>query len=181
MRNSTRAGFVLTASLLALTAAGCVDRDVNGDQVAYGYSWWVPVVVLLVALVALPLGLLTVRRSARFGWAMFILAPVLAVFVFPMMILDYVKVDSDHFEARYGFWVAPSRPNVRFDDLTELRHVTWKERGRRGRMTTKHKLLCVHKGGTQESVRLGELLKRAEPDIAARAQAKGVAITSEGP
>ena len=179
MRNATRAGLVISVALLALTAAGCVDRDVNGDQVAYGYSWWVPVVVLLLALVALPLGLLTVRRSARFGWAMFILSPVLGILVFPNMILDGVKVDSDHFEARYGFWFSPSKPNVRFDDLVELRHVTWQERGRRGRKTTKHKLLCIHKGGVKESVSLGDLLRRAEPDIVARAEAKGVAITSE--
>jgi hypothetical protein len=181
MRNVTRGGLVLSVSLLALTAAGCVDRDVSGDQVAYGYSWWVPVVVMLVALGALPLGLLTVRRSARFGWAMFILSPVLAIVVFPNMILDGVKVDSDHFEARYGFWLAPSKPSVRFDELLELRHVTWKERGRRGRVTTKHKLLCIHKGGGKESVTLGDLLKRAEPDIVARAEAKGVAVTAEGP
>ncbi len=179
MRTSTRAGLVLSVALLALTAAGCVDRDVNGDQVTYGYSWWVPVVVLLVALAALPLGLLTLRRSARFAWAMFILSPVLAVVVFPNMILDGVKVDSDHFEARYGFWFAPSQPNVRFDDLLELRHVTWQERGRRGRKRTKHKLLCIYKGGAKESVSLGDLLKRAEPDIVARAEAKGVPVTSE--
>ena len=180
MNKRLRLSVLVTVSL-SLCAGGCVERTVNGDEVGYGYSWWVPVVVLLVALVALPLGLVTRRRSARFGWGVMILAPILAIVVFPAMILDKVKVDSEHFEAHYGFWFAPSRPSVRFDDLRELRHVTYKERGRRGRMSTKHKLLCVHKDGHQETVALGDLLRRAEPDIDERAQARGVALTAQGP
>jgi hypothetical protein len=184
MRKGNRGGLVVMVSLLALAAGGCVDRTVNGDEVGYSFSWWVPVAVLLGALAALPLGFiicLRSARSARFGWALMILALVLALLVFPSMILDKVKVDVDHFEARYGVWFAPSRPNVRFEDLRELRRVTYTERGRRGRVLTKHKLVCVHNDGHQESVPLDNLLRRAEPDIVERAQAKGVAVTAEGP
>jgi hypothetical protein len=181
MSKWSRGALVVAVSMLVILGGGCVDRTVKGDEVGYGYSWWVPVVELLGAMAALPQGLVTRRRSSRFGWGLMILAPLLALVVFPAMILDRVKVDSEHFEAHYGFWFAPSRPSVRFDDLRELRHVTYKQRGRRGRVTTKHKLVCFHLDGQQETVALGDLLRRAEPDIIERAQAKNVAITAEGP
>ena len=65
----------------------------------------------------------------------------------PSLFLDRVKVDSDHFETRTGFWFAPTKHNVPFDGLGEIRHVTYQTRGRRGRKTTKHKLVCVRDDG----------------------------------
>jgi hypothetical protein len=161
-----------------LTAGGCVDRSVSGDQITYDYSWWVPVTVLLGSLVAFPLGLLLRKRSGRAGVGLMILSPVLAILVFPAMLMDKVKVDSQHFETHYGLWFAPSRHNVRFDDLVEMRLVTYEERTRRGGRRTKQKLVCVHKSAApQDTVHLGDLVRQAAPEIMDRAQAQGVAVT----
>src|SRR5215217_4903661 len=165
-------------AFVLFAAGGCVDRDVSGDQVTYDYSWWVPVVVLLGSLVALPTGLLLRKRSGRFGVILMVAAPLLALIVFPAMLLDKVKIDSQHFETRDGFWLVPTKHNVRFDDLAEMRLVSYEVRTRRGGRQTKQKLVCVHKDSApQDTVQLGNLVRHAAQDILDRAQAHGVTVT----
>jgi hypothetical protein len=161
--------------LLALTAGGCVDRNVDGDHVTYAFSWWVWASVLVGALVAFPLGLVLRRRSGRYGWALLILAPLGLFVLWPALILDRVKVDSEHFEARYGIWVSPNRHDLRFDDVQQIRLVTYEERTRRGKRT-KQKLVCTTRDGRAVTVHLGDLVKRAAPEILDRAEARGVPI-----
>jgi hypothetical protein len=169
------------AVVILLTAGGCVDRTVSGDSTTYDYSWWVPVVTLLSSLVAFPVGLVLRKRSGRMGGGLMVMAPVLAFLVFPMLLLDKVKVDAQHFEDRYGFWFAPSTHNVRFDDLKEMRLVTYQVRTRRGGRSTKQKLVCIHKtAAPQDTIQLGTLVKEAAPEILRRAGEHGVTITEEG-
>jgi hypothetical protein len=181
---STNGGRLAAASValvLLLGAGGCVDRSVRGDSTTYDYAWWVPALTLVSGLILFPAGLVLRKRSGRLGAGMLILGPVLALLVFPMVLLDKVKVDAQHFEDRYGFWFAPTRHNVRFDDLKEVRLVTYEERGRRGRKTTKQKLVCIHKSAApQDTVQLGTLVKEAAPEILRRAGERGVTITEEG-
>ena len=178
MNHSKRIGMVAAVIGLALFAGGCVDRDVSGDTVTYDYAWWVPVLSLVAALVAFPVGLVLRKRSGRFGWGLMIVAPILAILVFPAMLLDKVKVDSNHFETHYGFWFAPTKHNVRFDDLVELRLVTYQERTRRGGRQTKQKFLCIYNSAAaKDTVQLNTLVKEAAEEIVRRAQAKGVTVT----
>ena len=181
MRKENRGLLAAATFAMLFLAGGCVDRTVTGDSTTYDYAWWVPVVVLVSALVAVPAGLMIRRRSGRAGVGLLILGPVLGVVILPAMILDKVKVDSEHFETHYGIWFAPSKHNVRFDDLRELRLVTYEERGRRGRRTTKQKFVCVHKSAApQDTVHLGTLVKEAAPEILKRAAERGVALTEGG-
>jgi hypothetical protein len=176
-----RLAAVSIATVILLSAGGCVDRSVNGDATTYDYSWWVPVLTLVSSLVAFPIGLVLRKRSGRIGGGLMVMAPVLAFLVFPMLLLDKVKVDAQHFEDRYGFWFAPSRHNVRFDDLKEMRLVTYQQRTRRGGRTTKQKLVCIHKNAAPpDTVQLGTLVKEAAPEILRRAGEHGVTITEEG-
>src|SRR5688500_16396627 len=154
MRNWNRGGWVAACCVLALTAGGCVDRTVKGDETTYGFAWWVPLLTLVGALVLLPLGLLTRKKSSRFGWAMILIAPALALVIFPTTLTDKVKVDSNHFQSADGVWFLSTKHDVKFDDLLELRHVTYEERGRRGRKRTKHRFMCLHKGGATENVQI---------------------------
>jgi hypothetical protein len=183
MRNTTmgRLAAASIAILLLLGAGGCVDRSVNGDQITYDYAWWAPVMALLIGLVALPAGLALRKHSGRVGGGLLILSPILALFIFPTLLLDKVKVDPQHFEDRYGIWFMPSTHNVRFDDLREIRLVTYQTRTRRGGRRTKQKLVCIHKGATpQDTIELGTLVKEAAPEIMRRAGEHGVTITEEG-
>lgn len=181
VRKSIRLGSTLAVVALALAAGGCVDRSVKGDEITYGFSWWVPVITLLGAIVLLPAGWLLRNKSSRFGWAMILIAPVLALVVFPTTLTDKVRVDANHFESADGVWFMSTKHDVKFDDLHELRHVTYEERGRRGRKRTKQKFLCVRTGGVKENVSIGMLLQRAEEEIMERAKAKGVTVSFERP
>jgi hypothetical protein len=167
---------LLAVGLLALVAGGCVDRNVDGERVTYAFSWWVWASVLVAALLAFPLGLVLRKRTARGGWTLLVLAPLALLVMWPALVLDRVKIDSEHFEARYGIWVSPSRHSLRFDDLRQMRLVTFEERTRRGRRT-KQKLVCVTKDGRAETVQLGDLLKRAAPEILERAEERRVLVT----
>ena len=83
----------------------------------------------------------------------------------PSLFLDRV-VDSDHFETRTGFWFAPTKHNVPFDGLGEIRRYAYQTRGRRGRKTTKHKLVCVRDdGAVADTVQLGDLAAGQRPEI----------------
>jgi hypothetical protein len=136
--------------------------------------------VLLVSVLAFPVGLLLRKRSGRAGGGLMVLSPLLLVLLFPAMLLDKVKVDANHFETHYGFWMAPSKHDIRFDDLSAIRRVTYQERTRRGGRTTKQKLLCVHKSGAPtDTVHLNTLVKEAAPEILRHAAGHGVRITEE--
>jgi hypothetical protein len=180
---STTGGRLAAASVaivILLAAGGCVDRTASSDATTYDYAWWVPVVTLVSALAAFPIGLVLRNRRGRIGGGLLVLSPVLAFLVFPMLLLDKVKVDAQHFEDRYGLWFMPSSHNVRFDDLREIRLVTYQQRTRRGGRTTRQKLVCIHKSGApQDTVQLGTLVKEAAPEILRRAGEHGVTVTEE--
>jgi hypothetical protein len=183
MRNTNRAALAAVTGVILLTAVGCVDTTAKGDETTYGYSWWVPVAVFAAALVSLPLGLVLRRSSGRLGRSsvgLMLLCPILLVLVFPMMLTDKVRVDKDRFEAHYGIWFAPSNFNIRFDDLSAIRRVTYEVRTRRGGRSTRHKLLCVHKnGGQTDTVQSGTIVSEAAPEILRHAAEHGVAVTEE--
>jgi hypothetical protein len=160
-----------------LLLGGCVDKKVSGDVTSYSFSLWVPLVVLLIGLAAAPLGFLLRNQWQRGAWLGFILAPILLLFVVPGLFLDYCKVDSRHFEGRYGFWFAPSKFDIRYGDLNSIHHVIWTERGRRGRRTTKERFDCALKSGEAKTVQLGDMMKHARDEIAERANAAGVKVT----
>src|SRR5688572_6842079 len=114
-------GTVAVVVALGLAAGGCVDRSVKGDEIVYGFSWWVPVITLLGALVLLPVGWLLRNKSSRFGWGMMLISPVLAIVVFPTTLTDKVRVDANHFESADGVWFMSTKHDVKFADLHELR------------------------------------------------------------
>ena len=165
----------LVAALVPLMS-GCVDREVKGDAVEFSFEGWVGMTVLLVGLAAAPIGLM-LRESWKKGmWVGLVMSPVLLLGVMPSMFLDYAKVDSQHFEGRYGIWFAPTKFDVKYADLNHIDHVTYETRGRRGRKSTKYRLDCVTKSGQVQKVSLGDMMKEARDDILERASAAGVAV-----
>lgn len=163
-------------ALLVPLMSGCVEREVKGDVVEISFADWVPITVLLVGLAAAPIGIM-LRQSWKKGmWLGLIMSPVLLFLVLPSMFLDYARIDSQHFEGRYGIWFAPTKFDLRYADLSHIDYVIFEQRGRRGRKSTKYRLDCVSKSGQVQKVSLGDMLKEARDDILARAAAAGVAV-----
>jgi hypothetical protein len=159
--------------LTILFASGCYEQSVRGDQSVYGFAWWVGVGVIVGSLIAVPLGWVIRRWSGRWSFVLIVMGPLLLVFVAPAMFLDKVVVDREHFEARYGFWFSPTRHNLRFDDMRELRYVETRDRKNR----VKYELHCVMKAGDTRVVHVGDLVQFAVPEILERAKAKQVPVT----
>ena len=167
---------MLTLAVLLPLLSGCVDREVKGDVVSFSYAAWAPLLVLLIGLAAAPVGLMLRNSSKRAAWLGMILSPVLLFVLLPGMFLDYAKVDSEHFEGRYGIWIAPTKFDIRYSDLSRIDHVVYETRGRRGRKNTNYRFDCVMKSGQVQKVNLGAILKEARDEIAERAGKAGVAV-----
>ena len=75
--------------------------------------------VWTVLLAATVVGFVVRRRVARLGWVMLIMGPLLALVMAPGFLLDYVRVDRQGFDARYGFWFAPRVFHIKFADLRQ--------------------------------------------------------------
>ena len=167
---------MLALVVLVPLLGGCVDREVKGDAVSFSYAIWAPLLVLLIGLVAAPIGFMLRNSSKRGAWLGIILSPVLLLVLLPGMFLDYAKVDSEHFEGRYGIWIAPTKFDIRYSDLSRIDHVVYETRGRRGRKNTNYRFDCVMKSGQVQKVSLGTMLKEARDDIAERAAKAGVRL-----
>lgn len=173
-RTHTLLRVAVVGSLLAMV--GCVEKSVKGNASVYGFSWWVGPAVLLVGLLAVPLGWVLRRVSRRLLVVGLIVGPVLLLLVAPGMFFDGVTVDDRHFEGRYGFWFAPTKFDVAYADTDHINLVTWQERTRRGGTRTKQRLDCVARSGGTTTIQLGDLLKRARDEMLDRASAVGVRI-----
>jgi hypothetical protein len=112
-------------------------------------------------------------------WAfvLIIMGPFLLIFLAPVMYMDRVVVDEAHFEGRYGFWFAPTKFDIRFDDVREMRYVATRDHKNR----IKHELLCVMKGGDTRTVSAGDLVRNAIPEILSRAEEKKIPVIHSGP
>src|SRR5262249_52478269 len=139
--------------IFGMALSGCYDRVVNGPESVYQFAWWVVPATIIGAVVLATLGwFIRKTRFARLGVACLIVAPLLVAVVTPAMYSDRVVIDDEHFTARFGFWISPVTHDVRFDDLSELRHVAVPaERGKR------YELHCVSKTGSITAIPCGLL------------------------
>ncbi|HWE40500.1 MAG TPA: hypothetical protein VG406_28390 [Isosphaeraceae bacterium] len=172
LRTSARLGAVALIALMA----GCVKEEVRGDTSVFAFNWWMAGLAFAGGLLAVPIGLVIRHKAQWPGWVLaFILGPCLIFGIAPAMVLDRATVDQDHFEVRYGFWFAPHRVNVKFEDLRRMRLSTQaKGLGRRRRIQRSMDL--TFKSGQTQRVSVGDLLQRAAPRIVERAEAKGVIV-----
>ena len=172
---SARFRAVLVAALTVCFAAGCYERVTRGNESIYRFAWWLGPMIIAGGLVGVPIGLLLRKWSKRLGFVLMGLAPVLLFIVAPAIYSDYVRIDDEHFEARYGFWFAPSVHNLRFGELREVRYVA--VRGPRGR--TNYELRCLNKTGQLSVVSAGDLVRNTVPEILQRAKLRGVQVVDE--
>jgi hypothetical protein len=166
---------VLVGVLVLCLLCGCYERVVHGNQSIYRFAWWIGPLVIAAAFVALPLGWILRRWSKKYGFVLMALSPVALVIVAPAMYSDYVLIDDEHFEARYGFWFHPNEQKLRFQDLREVQYVPLRDN--RGRI--KYELHCIAKSGQMTVVPAGDLVKNTVPEILERARARGVVIVNQ--
>ena len=173
-----RIGALRAAALtfLLVTLTGCVDRSVSGDTSTYSFTFGAIIGVFFAGIGAAPLGWMLRGASRRIMVVGLIASPVILVLLWPPLFLDKVKVDSNHFEGRYGLWWSPTKFDVKYADLDHIDRVIYEERGRKGRKSTKQRLECVSKNGRTTTIQLGNLLERSRDEMLERANTAGVRI-----
>lgn len=172
MKTTYARGLFLGLAVVALMLSGCVEKTEEAGRSTYGFAGWVIALVIIGGLVSVPLGWVVRRLSERWGWVLMIVGPIALVIVAPALFLDRVVVDNQHFEARYGFWFAPTTHDLTYADVRSMTVVAVP--GRRGQ--TKYELHCALRNGGETVVHVGDLVRYAVPEILTRARAAGVPV-----
>lgn len=167
---------LLFGMMVLCVILGCYEHESHGNQSVYQFAGWVAPTVIGGSILCIPIGWLLGKWSPKWGFVLMGMAPILLVMVAPSMYSDRVLIDDEHFEAIYGSWFSPSKHDVRFRDLREIRHVA--VRGSYGR--TLYELHCIANTGQVTVVHAGDLVKNTVPEILARAKARGVVVVSQG-
>ena len=173
--NYARSAKRITAIIVLLAfclIAGCYERTADGNTAIYRFAWWIGPAVIVGTILSVPIGWVLRKAIPKWGFGLMILGPVLLVLVAPAMYSDYVLIDDEHFEARYGFWFSPSVQSLRFRDLRKIQYVGVP--GSRGR--TNYEMHCVTTTGQTTVVPAGDLVRQTVPEILTRAKARGVFV-----
>lgn len=168
-----RTTFLLLAFLTLVLVPGCYELSIQGNTSVYHFASWLGPTVIILGLLGIPAGWLLSRWIAKWGYTMSVVCVVALIIVAPAMYCDEVVIDDDHFEAKYGFWFNPSKHDVTFGDLQEIRYVERVD----NRNKTQIDLECVRQNGSVDRVHAGDLVIKAVPEILRRARQKGVPIT----
>jgi hypothetical protein len=168
----------LASLALFVVISGCVRETTDGDARVYRYELWVPGLLLLGGLVAIPIGLSLRRQAKRGGWILVIIGPIAALLGAPSLFLDRVDVRPDGFSRHSGFWGMTAVQEVNFADVNSMRLVEREERGRRGRKVMRTYLISDLKSGPPvELPASNEVSRAAMPEIVKNAAAHGISIT----
>lgn len=169
--------WIIVWSLGCVLLAGCYKKEIQDGAIVFSFQPWVPMLIIVAGVVAVPVGIVLYRNNARFwGACCLVLGPLAAVVVAPGMFLDRVSVGPDGFYSRHGFWFSPTTHHIRYDDLAQVRVTVEEHRGRRGRRTYSYFFDCYFKSGGQERVPLGDIMREALPEIADQFRRHGVQV-----
>ena len=133
--DSSRRWRLLALAAFLLPLAGCIRETVNGSESVYTTELWAPLLIGLVGILALPAGFALRTKSARFGWILMILSPILTFGVAPSMYMDCTTVSDKTFDVRTGIY-GGTKYSVDLGNVSAVRVTSETKRTRRGRSTT---------------------------------------------
>jgi hypothetical protein len=164
------------AGLCCTLIAGCFQKVSENGSLTFSYQPWVPLLVALGGLAAVPVGVVLFLRNKRFwGVCLVVAGPLVTGGLAPGMYLDRVIVNEEGFYSRHGFWWDPSIHQIPYADLRLVRLVVEEKQGRRG-TTYSYSFDCLFKSGKQENVPLGDIMREALPEIADQFRKHGVTV-----
>ncbi|HVP10395.1 MAG TPA: hypothetical protein VMV94_04310 [Phycisphaerae bacterium] len=179
IKTSTAVRLVSAGIALALLS-GCVRVTDDGDRQVIDYELWVPLVLLLGCLVAIPAGWFLRDTSQRIGWGLMILGVLFLITGVPSIWRDRVTIDAQKFTVRTGFWGVTSVHAVDFDDVQLMRLIVEEKTDSRGRSRTNEYLACQKKSGGIAKVPMSnEMCQTALPYILKAAEQRGISVSDE--
>jgi hypothetical protein len=167
---------LLAVAAAAFVAAGCYDRVPSGDEVVYTFQPWIALTIGGASLAVAAAGVFLVRRAKRPLGVTLILVGVLVFAVLcPGAFHDRVVIGPDRLYLTTGFWFAPNEREVRLADVerASVEVVVWR---RRFGPQKHYYLNCRLKSGRVESFPVGDLMKRAYPEIIETIRKKNIPL-----
>jgi hypothetical protein len=156
--------------------SGCVDRSTEGNTSVYTLSLWILGVAILGGLALIAIGFFTRKNPPRWrAYLPIVFGLALIVVGVPMMRLDRVEVDEDHFTSTHGLPWDRVRHDVRFDQLREIRIEVTETTNRYGTHLN-YALICQAKSGPAERVPVGNVMEGAVSQILGIARQKGIPL-----
>ena len=167
--------FSVVCAFLILSA-GCTNKEDIPGGIEVSYQSWVGVVAVAVGLLA-SIGGWFAKNTGFRGWIFFIFALLGLVFFSPFGFVDHVTVTDQQINTQWGFWVAPTKHEFRFDDIESVALTKETKSSRRGGTTTTYYFLFRLKNGNKEKlIASNSLMERATEDIMERLAARGIQI-----
>ncbi len=114
--------------------SGCVTHSVRQDGISFHYEWWLPGSLFLGSIGVVPIGLSLRQTQARWGYALLIGSPIVALVLGPSLLLEQVLVRDSGFEVHSGFWGMTANEQVKFESVVSCRLAQEKTTGKRPRM-----------------------------------------------
>lgn len=163
-----------------LLLTGCVNERESGDAKIYTIQMWVPLLILIGGIVAVPAGWLLRETSQRLGWGLLILGPIAALGFAPSLFMDKTVVTPNEITVNTGIWGMTAHHNVKYDNLQQVRITSETTRGRRGSKNTSYYLTCDCKDGSNCKLPLGNsCVEKAAVPFLTHCKAREIAVIDE--
>ncbi len=165
----------LTLTALLLSVIGCVSEQTSGATQTFTYAWWLPTLVVLGGIAAVPAGLAVKTKSERYGWGLLIAGPLFAV-LGAFLFSERAVLDDSGFVTSRLF----NSHDVRFDSLKLVRITSEVETGRRGRKSTKVYVTCTRADGSTAKIGVtNAVLEAAIPRFIEKVAQRNIQIINE--
>lgn len=162
----SRRRVALLTALSCLFLAGCTNETTVGETTVYTYQLWVSFVAIAVGAAVTAFGW-TQRNESWRAWIAIVAGGLMTVGFCPFAFFDKLVVDETHLEGRWGFWMFPTRHDIRFDDVGHASLTKKVTTGRRGRKTSYYLNFHLKNGQTEELSLGNDLVEAAFGRIAA--------------
>ena len=171
-RASTILTFTGLALLLMFTTAGCTERVVQGNVVSYKYASYIGPLMVLAGISLAVIAWLVRKTMLTVTIAAVLLCPLFLVVIAPSMFKDRFVIGTDHYEANWGFWFAPSVQYVGFNELQQLRYIS----AIGPRDTVELEVHSILTTGEDIPLPTNKLVSAALPELFERLNARGYSV-----
>ena len=176
MNTRQRLQFFLMALFLCVFC-GCVKREETSSGITVTYELWVGIVAILVGVAA------TFFSWFATGWRgkLFFAICLIGTLGFaPFGFVDHVTITDSQMNTQWGFWVMPTKHEVKFDEVNNVALTKSVSRGRRGRKNTNYNLEFAMSDGRVEKLSATNSLMEESADFLAEHLAmRGIEIVNQ--
>jgi hypothetical protein len=173
--NERRRRLMPLLACLCLAISGCYERKLQGDVTTFRYAPWMQAFVIVGGL-SLVAAAWYLRKRWRKG-ALFcaLMSPFVLFLIAPSMLTNYVLLDSEHFEAKYGPWWTDEVHSIQFKDCKEVRYIHVVEDGK----SKGNAIKFIKHDDCDMIVPSGNLVRFTVGQTQATAQRAGVKVSRE--